>query len=47
MKRIGTKEIKKAMMKNDMKQEGIMRDAQKNPDGSFSDLILYSVLATD
>lgn len=35
------------MQKNGMKFEGIMRDAQKNQDGTFSDLVLYSILATD
>ena len=27
-----------------MKREGILRQAQKNKDGSFSDLYLYSIL---
>lgn len=32
------------MEKNGMKKEGLMRQAQKNPDGSYSDLYLYSIL---
>lgn len=37
----------KVMLKSGMKREGIMRGAQKNPDGSFSDLVLYAILSTD
>lgn len=37
----------KVMIKNGMKKEGIMREAHKNPDGSFNDLVLYSILSSD
>lgn len=37
----------KVMLKSGMKREGIMREAQKNQDGSFSDLVLYAILSTD
>ncbi len=37
----------RVMMKNGMKREGTMREAQKNQDGSFSDLVLYAILSTD
>ena len=35
---------RRIMEKNLMKREGILRQAQKNKDGSFSDLYLYSIL---
>jgi ribosomal-protein-alanine N-acetyltransferase len=38
---------KKVLEKCGMKYEGIMRDAQKNPDGSFSDLVICARLSID
>ena len=37
----------RVLLKAGMRQEGILRDGQKNPDGTYSDLILYAVLSTD
>ncbi len=37
----------RVLMKIGMREEGILRDGQKNPDGTFSDLRLYAKLSTD
>jgi ribosomal-protein-alanine N-acetyltransferase len=41
------KASERVMQKNGMRFEGMMRDAQLNRDGTFSDLKLYAVLSTD
>jgi len=38
---------KKVLEKIGMKFEGVMRDAQRNPNGTFSDLWLYAKLSSD
>jgi len=38
---------KRVLEKAGMKYEGTMRDAQRNRDGTFSDLLLYAVLSND
>lgn len=35
------------LVNNGMKYEGILRHGQKNPDGTYSDLKLYAILASD
>ena len=37
----------KVLEKAGMQYEGTLRDEQKNPDGTYSDLKLYAVLSTD
>ncbi len=37
----------RVLAKIGMKSEGILRDGQKNADGTFSDLVLYARLSTD
>ncbi len=38
---------KRVLEKCGMKYEGVMRDAQRNPDGSFSNLIICARLSSD
>lgn len=44
---IGNLASGRVLTKIGMKEEGILRDGQHNPDGTFSDLKLYAKLCTD